>query len=74
MINNHIPIDSNIDPTLKPDVLGGMKPGQTINTIHKAGLDAVNRRLEWFLGIKDLIKNHFKALIFLSQIQHSESF
>ena len=65
VINNHIPIDSKGDPTLKPDVLG-LAEAWTDASIRfsKAGLDAVNRRLEWLARNKRSDKKSFQGIDF----------
>ena len=65
VINNHIPIDSKGDPTLKPDVLG-LAEAWTDASIRfsKAGLDAVNRRLEWLAMNKRSDKKSFQGIEF----------
>jgi len=63
VINNHIPIDSKSDPTAKADVLG-LAEAWTDASIRfsKAGLDAVNRRLEWLARNKRSDKKSYQGV------------
>ncbi|KGG05702.1 hypothetical protein EV00_0783 [Prochlorococcus marinus str. MIT 9322] len=63
VINNHIPIDSKGDPTLKPDVIG-LAEAWTDASIRfsKAGLDSVNRRLDWLARNKRSNKKSYQGI------------
>ncbi len=63
VINNHIPIDSKGDPSLKPDITGFAESWTNASIrFSKAGLDAVNRRLEWLARNKKSNKKSYQGI------------